>query len=216
MKPLEKMWLSAFFLSLFSLLTVSVFSFEAGISLDAKQQKCFGEELGKDALAEIAVAIRNTTDTSGVIVPAPSDLEVTVKNKQNVVFKAKGKASVKSAFAAEKSGTHWVCIKNTGDVKQKVDMKLLAGTSARDYSAVAKKEHLGDMELNLLEINDAVFQYHKNVMEMRSGEERMREINDGTSNRIIGFCLFNVFLMVGVGGYTMFYFRSFFKAKKII
>ena len=117
------------------------------------------------------------------------------------------------------------------------------GPEAKDYSQIAKKEHLEDSKVTLRKVADSLNNYHSNVLYIRAREERMRKTNDSTASRasqlqfcgwfwaqVIFFCLFNVVLMllgdlrgdvfmacrIGVGGWQMLYFKRFFRSKKII
>merc|ERR1712157_586796 len=110
-----------------------------------------------------------------------------------------------------------MCIKNEDpSAHAEVKMKVLAGPQAKDYSKIAKKEHLEESQVALRRIQESLQNYHSNVLYIRAREERMRQTNDSTAFRIIGFCLFNVLLMISVGGWQMLYFKRFFRAKKIL
>merc|ERR1719203_1588884 len=95
-------------------------------------------------------------------------------------------------------------------------LTVTAGAEAKDYSQVAKKEHLDNTQVTLRTVQDLLKDYHERLLYMRSREERMRATNDSTATRVILLCIFNVLLMITVGGWQMMYFKNFFRSKKII
>merc|ERR1740138_539461 len=134
----------------------------------------------------------------------------------STVFSDHEKEKVKTAFTTNEAGPHWMCIQNDAEDATEVKMKVLQGPQAKDYSNIAKKEHLEDTQVALRRIEESLRNYHNNVLYIRAREERMRQTNDSTAFRVIGFCLFNVVLMITVGGWQMLYFKRFFRSKKII
>jgi len=165
--------------------------------------KCFGEALSKD---ELMVAEFTAAKPIAVSIRGPNHKEL---------FSESGKKSVRSAFSAHESGHHIICIRSDSG-HQLVDFLMNVGPDAKDYSQIAKKEHLESTEISLRKIEESLQIYHQNVLYLRSREERMRQTNNSTAFRVIGFCLFSVVLMIAMGGWQMLYFKQFFKAKKII
>merc|ERR1712187_862621 len=105
-----------------------------------------------------------------------------------------------------------MCIQNVQDTPTEVNMKVLVGPQAKDYSKIAKKEHLLETQIALRRVEESLQSYHSNVLYIRSREERMRQTNDSTAFRVICFCLFNVVMMIAVGGWQMMYFKRFFRS----
>lgn len=56
-------------------------------------------------------------------------------------------SSGKFAFTANDAGAHKVCFVNNGHVSRRVVLDFLAGVDAKDYSDIAKKEHLQPLEV---------------------------------------------------------------------
>lgn len=172
--------------------------------VEPKKKKCYGEELAKN---EMLVA-DFTSD---------KPISVLVQDPHTQIFSDEGKTKIKTAFTTIEGGPHWMCVTNEDETEHaSVKMHLAAGAAAKDYSQVAKKEHLEPIQVSLRKVEESLRNYHSNVMYMREREESMRQTNDSTAIRVIGFCLFNVVLMIGVGGWQMLYFKQFFRSKKII
>eukprot|EP00451_Oxyrrhis_marina_P035091 CAMPEP_0204368888 /NCGR_PEP_ID=MMETSP0469-20131031/44544_1 /ASSEMBLY_ACC=CAM_ASM_000384 /TAXON_ID=2969 /ORGANISM="Oxyrrhis marina" /LENGTH=192 /DNA_ID=CAMNT_0051358519 /DNA_START=15 /DNA_END=593 /DNA_ORIENTATION=- len=178
---------------------------EFSVHVNAGGTKCFGEELAKH---ELLVAEFST---------ATIPITVEIQDPQTVIFTEHEKTQVKTAFTTNQAGPHVMCIVNS-DKRQKalVKVNVAFGPQAKDYSQIAKKEHLEPTQIALRRIEENLKNYHSNVLYMREREERMRSTNDSIAFRVIGYCLFNVVLMIAVGGWQMFHFKQFFRSKKVI
>ena len=58
-----------------------------------------------------------------------------------------------------------------------INYQLKSGAEAKDYSAVAKKEHLQPMELELRRLEDQVAMISESLTYLKSREEEMRYTN---------------------------------------
>lgn len=182
-----------------------VASIKVSIHLPAREKKCFGEQAAR---LELLVVELSASEGSKV--------GVTVLSPHATIFSEHDRQQVKTAFTTQDAGPHWICIQNDEATDAEVLLSVLLGPEAKDYSQIAKKEHLEESKVTLRRVADALQNYHSNVLYIRAREERMRKTNDSTASRVIFFCLFNVVLMIGVGGWQMLYFKSFFRSKKII
>jgi hypothetical protein len=174
------------------------------IEVPASQTKCYGEELAHQEL--LHVELTSADKISGII-----------WDPTQQIFSEKSKTSIQKALTTTTDGPHWVCIKNTDEFKSiSVVVHIRWGAQAKDYTKVALKEHLDETTVLLQKAQDDMKAYHSNLIYMRQREERMRSTNESTATRLIGFCVFNVILMIGVGGWQMAYFKRFFRSKKIM
>lgn len=167
--------------------------------------KCFGEELAKEELISV--------ETSS---ESPFQLDISGPDSNTVIFSERERKEIRTAFTATESGAYWMCVYNRNSKEMTVRLNIKVGPDAKDYSQIAKKEHLEPAEIALRKVEETLRNYHRNVLFMRQREDRMRQTNDSTAFRIIGFCLFSVLLMILLGGWQMYYFKQFFKSKKII
>ena len=58
-----------------------------------------------------------------------------------------------------------------------VTLNLKTGVNAKDYSAVAKKDNLKPLEIELRRLEDQVQAIHDDLQYMRGREENMRDTN---------------------------------------
>mmetsp|Transcript_20413 Transcript_20413/g.54660 ORF Transcript_20413/g.54660 Transcript_20413/m.54660 type:complete len:201 (-) Transcript_20413:200-802(-) len=182
-----------------------VASIEVFVVVAAGEKKCFGDQASKQELFVIEFESGESSLVS-----------VSVLSPTSTIFSDHGKAKIKTAFTATEAGPHWLCMQNDNSGAAEVRLKILAGPQAKDYSRIAKKEHLEDTQVGLRRVEDSLRIYHDKMQYIRAREERMRKTNDSTARRVIGFCLFNVIVMISVGGWQMLYFKQFFRSKKII
>merc|ERR1712183_468931 len=136
----------------------------------------------------------------GVRTVGGKNITVSVSNPSTTVFSEHNRDKVKTAFTTTVAGAHWVCLQNEALESTEVAMKILTGPQAKDFSKVAKKEHMEEAQVALLRVEENLKNYHNNVLYMRAREERMRQTNDSTALRVICLCLFDVVLLVAVGG----------------
>ena len=195
---------------------------EVSFGVHPTEQKCFGEELARSELLVIkAEMLRNSgKGMMNLIVYASSESNHERrfdKSKSTAVFQERLKPQVNAAFTTTIAGPHWVCIENPdGKDKIEVNFSVKFGAHAKDYSQIAKKDHLEKSDVKLAEILDILKAYHSNMVFMGEREERVQEAHDSTASRVISFSTVNLIIVVLAGGLQLFYFKRFFKSKKII
>ena len=183
--------------------------------------RCFGEELqAHDLLVVRAESVINKDINFTMIIKNSvneGSHKYDVSGGGREVYREEKKNSVSHAFTATLAGPHWVCISNL-DASKDLDIlvTMKSGVAAKDYSKIAKKEHLEPSQVAMRRIDDMLNEYRGNLFYQRRREERMRETVDSTADRALAFCLFNGALIVVVGLLQAYYFRRFFRSKKII
>jgi hypothetical protein len=180
--------------------------------------RCLGEELqAHDLLVVKAEAVIDKEQQFTLVIKTATQGGSAYGAGGNVVFKEEKKSAVSHAFTSTTAGPHWVCITNTDGYKElDVMLSMRSGVQAKDYSQIAKKDHLEPTQVSLRRIEDLLKEYRSNLFYQRRRDERMRETIDSTADRALVFCILNVCLIVGVGIAQAFFFRRFFRSKKII
>lgn len=69
------------------------------------------------------------------------------------------------------------CLGPAGNALRRVEFTVKSGVEANDYSAVARKEHLEPLEIELRRLEDSVYEIHKEFLYQREREETMRDTN---------------------------------------
>lgn len=194
---------------------------EFQIKVPTAATRCFGEELqAHDLLVVRAESVINTEMNFTLVIKnavKEGASQYAVSSGGQDVYREERKSSVSHAFTATSSGPHWVCITNIDSYKDlDVMMTMKSGVAAKDYSKIAKKEHLEPAQIAMRRIDDLLSEYRGNLFYQRRREERMRQTVDNTADRAFAFCIFNAVLIIGVGLVQAYYFRRFFRSKKII
>ncbi|KAJ8575896.1 hypothetical protein ON010_g3320 [Phytophthora cinnamomi] len=90
------------------------------------------------------------------------------------------------------------------------------GVEAKDYTEVAKREHLMPVEKELRKMEDTVDEIHREMLYMREREATMRNTNESTNSRVLWFSFFSIVVLLGMGVWQVMYLKKFFKSKKLI
>lgn len=206
------------FLLALSLGCLGTSAFEASIDLGPAQRRCIGEQLSKHVLVigEFKVVHPAPTAPSGAAGPLLMHVQATDPVNKTPVFQQSSRDRIKTGFTSTKPGVHMFCVKNISKQQITVEVQLLWGPGARDYSQLAKAEHLDDVMVQLLQLQDKLKLYHNNILFMREKEEHMRQENEATASRLIMYCGINIFLLVTSSVISGFFFKRFFRSKKII
>ena len=194
------------------------------VSVNAANQECFGEELSKSQLLIVkaetvkpAAKTFNLAVFSGISEGSGAFEKKFDRAKHKPVFQDEQKSQISTAFTTLSAGPHWVCIENT-DYRESMDVALSIkyGAHAKDYSQIAKRDHLESSEVKLAEIHDVLKSYHYNMIFLREREDKLQSAHQDISSRVILFSGLNLAIVALVGALQFFYFKRFFKAKKII
>jgi p24 family protein delta-1 len=178
--------------------------------------KCFSEEISRDALAlgTYKIPPGNKYDDGVVSIKATGPtLDSLGASKTH--FKKKVAKYGNFAFTAEETGSHHVCFSNMGHKPVRIEFTLKVGVAAKDYSEVARKEHLEPLQVELKRLEDAAKEIHTEQLYMRRREEEMRDTNESTSDRLKWFSTSTVLILSILGGWQILYLRSFFRSKNL-
>ena len=189
---------------------------EVQFPIAASGTRCFGEELqAHDLMVVKAESVVDKTMKFSVVVKAA--LHGPDSTPSQTIHREEGRVAFSHAFTSTTPGAHWVCITNEDGWKEmNVQLSIKSGVQAKDYSQIAKKDHLEPAQLSIRMIQDTLHEYRSNLFYQRRREERMRETIDSTASRALTFCILNVLLIAGVGLCQAYFFRRFFRSKKII
>ncbi|CDJ53597.1 transmembrane trafficking protein, transmembrane protein Tmp21 precursor, putative [Eimeria brunetti] len=212
-------WLALVFIFLTCLGCMSTLAFEASIDLGPAQRRCIGEQLSKHVLivGEFRVSHPAPTVPGGAATgPLLMHVHVTDPANKSPVFQQSSRDRIKTGFTSTKPGVHMFCVKNLSQQQITVDVQLLWGPAARDYSQLAKAEHIDEVMLQLVQLQDKLKLYHNNILFMRERDEQMRQQNEQTATHLIMFCGINIFFLIASSVISGFFFKRFFRSKKII
>jgi hypothetical protein len=132
------------------------------------ETKCLGEEVQANELMVGKFSVE----------PKSSDVQIKVYGPNAEVLQSRtGADAGKFAVTTTTNGDHQVCFSNTGSVDRDVSFNLEVGLTAKDYQAVAKKDNLKPLELELRRIEDVVTSIYESMEYLKTREEAMRNTN---------------------------------------
>lgn len=178
---------------------------EFSLWLDPDQTRCFYENLVEHTLIIITAKPKTLPLT-----------RLTVHHRSIVLFDETSEREIRTAFTAASSGDYVICVENKGSQAASMPLHIQVGPEAKDYTELAKKEHLDPSITALRKVEDELQSYHRNVLFMRSREGHMERLHKSTSSRIVLFCCVNLVVMLGATVIHVWHIRNFFRSKKII
>ena len=97
-----------------------------------------------------------------------------------------------------------------------VELDIDIGADARDWSAVQAAEKLRPVDTELRRIEENVNEIVNEMEYLRMREQKLRDTNESTNQRVKFFALGSIGLLVFLGGWQIVYLRSYFRSKHLI
>jgi len=128
------------------------------------------------------------------------------------------------AFTTEERGIYSTCfldkarqgVQVPSTHARKISFSLKTGIDAKDYSAVAKKEDLKPLEVELMKLQDVLEEVNNDMKYLKVRESAMRTTNESTNIRVVWLSGISLAILLTLGLFQIFYLNRFFKQKKII
>eukprot|EP00474_Spongospora_subterranea_P008796 CRZ09254.1 hypothetical protein [Spongospora subterranea] len=147
--------------------------------------------------------------------PGQVDIVITDSNQREVLRKT-GDVESSWLYTATAKGEIRVCMFNKGGFPVKVDLEMGAGPAAKDYDAIAKKENLKPLELELRRLEDLISSVKSDFEYYTSREQEARSVNESTNSRVlIGFLVSMAFIL-GIGTWQLYVLQKYFTSKKMM
>jgi p24 family protein delta-1 len=187
------------------------------VQFDIKRraEKCLSDEVAQGSLVVIHYDVLGTVPgKSGVSVVITDPLKKYLKQDSNIDTSSDD--IHKFSFHADAAGSYQVCFYNSQDSPARIMLDFKHGVEAKDYTEVAKREHLMPVERELRKMEDAVDEIHREMLYMREREAAMRSTNESTNSRVLWFSFLSIAVLLGMGVWQVIYLKKFFKSKKLI
>uniref|UniRef100_A0AAV1V5K6 GOLD domain-containing protein n=1 Tax=Peronospora matthiolae TaxID=2874970 RepID=A0AAV1V5K6_9STRA len=181
-----------------------------------RAEKCLSDEIAHGSLVVVHYnVLGDVRGSSGVSLTITDPQRKFLKQDANI--DTSGDDVHKFSFTAGASGNYAVCFGNyQSDKAVRVLLELKHGVEAKDYSEVAKREHLMPVEKELRKMEDAVEEIHREMLYLREREAAMRNTNESTNARVLWFSFLSILVLLGMGVWQVLYLKRFFKSKKLI
>jgi len=123
-------------------------------------------------------------------------------------------------FTTKESGQYMACFwlpqGSPGKLPIMVDLDLKIGVAARDWSAVAKKEKLDGLTLELMKLEGALDAIRNELTSYTDREASMRDLNEVTNSRVAYLSILSLFVCIGLAALQLWYLKTYFERKKLL
>ncbi|KAJ5638038.1 Endoplasmic reticulum vesicle protein 25 [Penicillium lividum] len=130
---------------------------------------------------------------------------------------------VRQAFTSTADTTFDVCMENllvgrhsSPNPVREVELDVEIGADARDWSSIQAQEKLKPVETDLRRIEEMVSEIVTEMDYLRAREQRLRDTNESTNERVKWFAFGTMGMLVGLGAWQVVYLRAYFRSKHLI
>lgn len=125
------------------------------------------------------------------------------------------------AFTAHSTALFDICFDNILVNKNNVafrelELEIELGSAARDWNAIQLLEKLKPVEVSLRKIEELTDEINHEMEYLKKREERLRNTNESTNNRVKNFGILIIILLVSLSVWQLNYLQTYFKSKHIL
>ena len=164
---------------------------------------CFTESLSSQLLCLIELS-------------SPQKLSLQVIDPDNYLLYGQSLENHRYSFTALNDGIYKLCLINPHTDVVRINMSVKTGVNAKDYSNIASVNDFKDIELKMRKLEDQVIDIHKKIQFLREREEELRLTNATIHNRVIGYSICTVLMLLCLALIQILYLKRYFKSKKMI
>ncbi|OJD19668.1 endoplasmic reticulum vesicle protein 25 [Emergomyces pasteurianus Ep9510] len=124
----------------------------------------------------------------------------------------------RQAFTSGADTAFDVCFENilvggqhSGNPSRHVELDIDIGADARDWSAIQVQEKLRPVEADLRRIEAMVGEIVTEMEYMRTREQKLRDTNESTNERVKWFAFGTIGMLIGLGAWQVVYLRAYFR-----
>lgn len=92
-----------------------------------------------------------------------------------------------------------------------IELDIDIGADARDWSAIQAQEKLKPVETELRRIEELVSEIVNEMDYLRTREQKLRDTNESTNERVKWFAFGTMGMLVGLGAWQVVYLRAYFR-----
>ncbi|KAL4574269.1 hypothetical protein LXL04_021097 [Taraxacum kok-saghyz] len=186
--------------------------------IESGHTKCISEDIKSNSMTVGHYSVVNPNEGQ----PLPESHKFTLRVTSvygNSYHYADHVQSGQFAFQATEGGDYMACffaIDHHPAIKVPIEFDWRSGVAAKDWSNVAKKGSVDEMELELKKLADVVTSIHEEMFYLREREHDMQELNSKTNSRMALLSFLSLFVCLSVAGLQVWHLKSFFEKKKLI
>lgn len=120
------------------------------------------------------------------------------------------------------TGDHLSCNANAHQLggianpSREIELDVEIGADARDWSSIQVQEKLKPVETDLRRIEEMVGDIVSEMDYLRAREQKLRDTNESTNERVKWFAFGTMGMLVGLGAWQVVYLRAYFRSKHLI
>ncbi|TVY52202.1 Endoplasmic reticulum vesicle protein 25 [Lachnellula cervina] len=194
------------------------FDIEAKSAGDRSRERCIRNFVAKDTLVVVTATVdgykgdgmkvdMHIKDAVGNEYGRPKD----VVGEQRMAFTSHADASFDVCFENHFTGSQGV-----SQPYRHVELDIDIGADAKDWSAVQATEKLKPVETELRRIEEMVQEIVAEMDYLRSREQKLRDTNESTNNRVKWFAFGTMGMLIALGAWQVVYLRAYFRSKHLI
>lgn len=191
-----------------------------------KEKKCFIEELPEDTMVTGKYKAQLwDKQTEKFLDSTPGmGMHVEIKDPDDKIILSKSYGHEGAfTFTSHTPGEHQICIHSNSTKwtlfaggKLRVHLDIQVGEHTNDYSEIAAKDKLTELQLRVRQLLDQVQQIQKEQNYQRYREERFRQTSESTNSRVLWWSIAQTAVLVVAGMWQMRHLKGFFEAKKLV
>jgi len=181
----------------------------------ANKERCVYEEFRPDTLITGKVSVN----------PVLQDQQLALKvadSAGNPVYENRDVRESTFAFTSQSEEEYSFCLTDVyggSEARANRVATLMAEQGdhkQKDYEAVAWKENLKPIELELRKIEDSEESLKTEFTYIKNREARHRNTNESTNARVFWMSIVSLLILTGLGVFQVYYLKRYFKSKKLI
>ncbi|KAM0450116.1 hypothetical protein ACHAPV_004405 [Trichoderma viride] len=185
---------------------------------NTKKERCIRNFVGSDTL----VVVTSTVDGykgDGMLVNI--HVRDAIGNEYGRAKDVAGESRI--VFTSHADAAFDVCFENlfSGNTKPRQNLRIVEldidiGADAKDWSAIQATEKLKPVEAELRRIEELTGEVVREMEFLRSREQKLRDTNESTNNRVKWFGVGTTWLLVILWAWQIMYLRAYFRSKHLI
>ncbi|KAJ5391407.1 hypothetical protein N7509_006897 [Penicillium cosmopolitanum] len=208
----------AFFLLVVQIATALKFDLPAQSGHGGKNERCIRNFVSKDQLVVVTAIVSGSKGDGQVVNMHIKDSMGNDHGRPKDIV-----GEVRQAFTSTADTAFDVCLENqlfgrnaVSNPSREIELDVEIGADARDWSSIQAQEKLKPIETDLRRIEEMVTEIVSEMDYLRSREQRLRDTNESTNERVKWFAFGTMGMLVGLGAWQVVYLRAYFRSKHLI
>ncbi|KAI9726862.1 MAG: vesicle coat component [Cirrosporium novae-zelandiae] len=217
-RPVEILLNVFFFLAILPSVFALKFDLVAHTGHSSQYERCIRNFVARDTLVVVTAIISGSKGDGQIVNMHIKDaVGNEYGNPKDVV------GEKRMAFTSIADSAFDVCFENILNAKhsvinptRNVELDIDIGADARDWSAIQAAEKLKPVEIELRRVEELVSEIVGEMEYLRGREQKLRDTNESTNERVKWFAFGTMGMLVGLGAWQVVYLRAYFRSKHLI